>query len=169
MLLATGAYFIITPMALRIFGLRTQPTSADEGVLQPQQLDSIERQQQQKSGGADLGSIENPTNNSSTSTNWREPSKKRNRNTRLRLGTAKTDENQKQVGFAGVEKKAWCFVSRIKPHVTEETITNFENLTKDLKELFFKGKVNDLRSFLVKVPFEKKDHLYNTQVWSENV
>lgn len=148
--------------------------SAQEGVLQ-QQHNLIERQQQNQNHITDFKNTENQTT-VTESNHWREPHKKRKRTTKLRVGTGKTDENQKQIGFAGVEKKAWFFISRIKPHVTEETVANyirgkpsFEDLAIEVKELAFKRKVNELKSFLVKVPFEKKDDLYNTEFWPENI
>lgn len=48
---------------------------------------------------------------------------KRSRSTRF--GTFKVAENEKEKGFAGQEKRAWFFISRVKNHVTEKMIESY--------------------------------------------
>lgn len=90
-----------------------------------------------------------------------------------RLGTGNSEGMEE---FKGPEKKAWFFINRVNPKVSEKTVENyirkkegFENQEVEVKELQFKIKKGDLKSFMVKVPFERKDQLYNTDFWPKNV
>lgn len=108
------------------------------------------------------------------SSEWKTVGKRRKKNIKTRYGTGKTDNNQN--GFTGQEKKAWFFINRVKSHVTEEQVknyikskNNFKDTTVEVKELSLAGKLGDLKSFLIKVPFKHKDELYDTEFWPENV
>ncbi|KAK9877307.1 hypothetical protein WA026_017699 [Henosepilachna vigintioctopunctata] len=90
------------------------------------------------------------------------------------LGTCKVTNRDKN--FSVQEKEAWFFISRVKEHVTENSIENyikhkpgFEKVSVEVKELLFEEKKGKLKSFLVKVPFERKDELYIPSFWPENV
>lgn len=96
-----------------------------------------------------------------------------NRKKILRIGTGKPEDKG---GFNGPDKKAWFFISRVSPHVTEDMIEEyirkkegFENQEVEVKYLQFKRKKGELKSFLVKVSFDKKDELYKTEFWPKNV
>lgn len=45
----------------------------------------------------------------------------------------------------------------------------FENEVVEIKQLNFENKKGDLKSFLVKVPIKRKDELYKSEFWPENV
>ncbi|XP_044752901.1 uncharacterized protein LOC123312505 [Coccinella septempunctata] len=106
---------------------------------------------------------------------WNEIQKRRQRKPKQPLlGTCKVDG--KNNNFSGQEKKAWFFINRVKEHATENSIEHyikqrpgFENVNVEVKELFFEEKKGKNKSFLVRVPFERKDDLYNPQFWPENV
>lgn len=90
-----------------------------------------------------------------------------------RLGTGNSEGMEE---FKGPEKKAWFFINRVNPKVSEKIVENyirkkegFENQEIEVKELQFKIKKGELKSFMVKVPFESKDQLYNTDFWPKNI
>lgn len=97
-----------------------------------------------------------------------------NKQPRKNLGTAKLNENDRSAGFAGVERRVWMYLYRIKNHVKAETIKeyiqkheDFHNCKIDVHEL--EGDPNYNKRFLVTAPIDKKDSLYDTSFWPEGV
>ncbi|KAK9878435.1 hypothetical protein WA026_022075 [Henosepilachna vigintioctopunctata] len=82
-----------------------------------------------------------------------------------KLGTGA--ENIEETGFMGKERKAWIYINRILSHVTEDDIKGysqnkpgFEPVKIEVQELQFKRRKWELKSFLIKVPLEKKKKKY---------
>lgn len=76
--------------------------------------------------------------------------------------------------FAGEDKKAWLYLYRVKRSATAEIISEyikrkegFQSVGICVKEL--PGGENQLKSFVVVVPFDKKEDLYNVAFWPRYV
>ncbi|XP_045475264.1 uncharacterized protein LOC123681102 [Harmonia axyridis] len=108
---------------------------------------------------------------------WRTMHSRKKRKFRpTRFGTCKMTEDIAENSFVGQKKRAWFFISRVKAHVTEPIIEEyirkkpgFAKEVVEIKQLNFENKKSAQKSFLVKVPFTKKDELYKPEFWPENV
>lgn len=90
-----------------------------------------------------------------------------------RLGTG---ENFEGAGgsFGGEERKAWLYLYRVKKTATAEIIRSyiqgkagFQNINICVREL--PGSEGQLKSFVVVVPIEKKDEMYELSFWPKYV
>lgn len=94
---------------------------------------------------------------------------------RKRLGNGAVTEEQQKHGFTGADRKAWLYINRVKSHVTADMVKEyilkkpqFETEVVEVKELSLNAR-NQLKSFLVKAPLERKDELYQPAFWPVNV
>ncbi|KAK9887604.1 hypothetical protein WA026_023487 [Henosepilachna vigintioctopunctata] len=81
-----------------------------------------------------------------------------------------------EISFKGKERKAWFFINRIKTNVSGDIAEKYirsksglDNETIEVQELQFERKRGNLKSYLVKVPFPRKDKIYKPEFWPENV
>lgn len=74
------------------------------------------------------------------------------------------------------EKKAWLFVTKVKDLVSEETVKTYISkklkLTEndvEVKTLHTKTQIKNNKSFLIGVPFDLMDSVYNTTFWPQGI
>lgn len=102
-------------------------------------------------------------------------SRRKRRFYRKRLGNGAVTEEQQRDGFTGADRKAWLYINRVKSHVTADMVKEyilkkpqFETEAIEVKEISLNAR-NQLKSFLVKAPLERKDELYQPEFWPANV
>lgn len=93
-----------------------------------------------------------------------------------RIGTGITNEQDQMSGFAGVERKVWLYIYRIKPHVTEDMIAKYINEKPNfvgdnimVKQLKDNNSNKTLKSFVVTAPLKRKEEMYQTEFWPAGV
>lgn len=91
---------------------------------------------------------------------------------RKNVGTAKVTD--KESGFTGADKKVWIYICSVKRTATEELVLKYikdkpgyEDIPVAVKEL--PSDPAYLKRFVVNAPFEKKDELYASEFWPQNV
>lgn len=89
--------------------------------------------------------------------------------TAIQIGDGSTD-----VGFEGVQKRIWIFLSRVKPQVTAEIISKYLNNKPNMKDRTviveeLQLKRTRTKAFKVGLDYALKDDAYNPKFWPKGV
>lgn len=107
---------------------------------------------------------------------FQEVVRRRNKNrSKKNIGMADGTEGSDENGFAGVNRKLWLYVNRVKRHTTCNDIINYLKTKSNskFKEEFsvkeLKTQESQNKVFMIGAPYDAKDELYNDSFWPKGV
>lgn len=159
-------------------GMESETGTSDSGVSKSYEnkgslVDQTSAKQSNRTT-ATANKQQNFDNNNEDEDGYRMVTHRKKKIFRKQIGTAEISNEQRESGFAGIQRKVWLHIYRVTRQTTPEMIVEYIKSKETFKndEIVVKEiptEENRYKNFIITAPLNKKDHLYDLTFWPEGI